>query len=180
MSPHPIGAKCIWFTGLSGAGKTTIATLLVDRLRLSGIHTYLVDADVVREGLNADLGFCSLDRIENVRRISYLAATLVDADVHAIVTSISPYAECRNKARAIFPTGGFVEVYVATPFSVCADRDTKGLYDRAKRGELTRLTGWDEPYEAPACPEIFIDTAELSARDAADKVFDFLDRNSIR
>lgn len=178
MNPHRVSAKCVWFTGLSGAGKTTIATLLVDQLRRSGLHTYLLDADVVREGLNADLGFCSLDRIENVRRISHLAATLVDADVCTVVTSISPYAECRNKARRIFPADGFVEVYVAAPFSVCANRDTKGLYGRAKRGELTRLTGWDEPYETPACPEIVINTTEFSACDAANQVFNFLCRHS--
>lgn len=173
------GARCVWLTGLSGAGKTTIAMALISLLEQKNMRAYLLDGDVIRQGLNADLGFTTTDRNENVRRVSYLATALVDAGVYAIVSSISPYAEARDRARSMFEPDDFIEVYVATPLDVCVERDTKGLYRKALRGELKNLTGWDDPYEAPVNPEVVIDTGEVSASYAAAKIFESLVPNTV-
>ncbi|MCF8211863.1 MAG: sulfate adenylyltransferase subunit CysN [Rhodoferax sp.] len=146
--------RCIWFTGLSGSGKSAIANLLEKRLSSEGRHTYLLDGDNVRHGLNRDLGFTEADRVENIRRVAEVARLMVDAGLIVLVSFISPFAAERAMARSLFAPGEFVEVFVDTPFDDCARRDVKGLYAKALRGELKNFTGLDSPYEAPANPDV--------------------------
>jgi bifunctional enzyme CysN/CysC len=150
-------AKVIWLTGLSGSGKSTIANALEKKLFSLGMHAYVLDGDNMRLGLNKDLGFTREDRAENVRRVSEVAHNLYDAGLIAIVALVSPYAEDRNQARALFPEGDFAEVWVKTPAEVCADRDPKGLYKKAAAGDLPNLTGVGQEYEAPAGAEMTLD-----------------------
>jgi bifunctional enzyme CysN/CysC len=150
--------KCIWFTGLSGSGKSTIADLLEKRLHADGKHTYLLDGDNVRHGLNRDLGFTEADRVENIRRIAEVAKLMVDAGLIVLVSFISPFRNERRMARDLFTAGEFVEVFVDTPLEECERRDVKGLYAKARRGELKNFTGIDSPYEAPESPEIHLRT----------------------
>ena len=147
-----------WFTGLSGSGKSTIANLLEKKLHASGRHTYILDGDNVRHGLNRDLGFTDADRVENIRRVAEVAKLMADAGLIVIVSFISPFRAEREMARALMETVEFVEVFVDTPFEECAKRDTKGLYARALKGELKNFTGVDSPYEAPENPEIHLNT----------------------
>jgi bifunctional enzyme CysN/CysC len=154
--------RCIWLTGLSGAGKSTLASLLEQRLFAQGRHTYVLDGDNVRHGLNRDLGFTPADRVENIRRVAEVARLMVDAGLVVIVSFISPYRAERDWARSRFEPGQFVEVFVDTPFDVCAARDPKGLYAKARRGELPNFTGIDSEYEAPLTPDLVLPTAELS------------------
>jgi bifunctional enzyme CysN/CysC len=160
----------LWFTGLSGAGKSTIANLLEKRLHAAGRHTYLLDGDNVRLGLNGDLGFSDADRAENLRRTAEVAKLMVDAGLIVIVSFISPFARERRMARELFEPGEFVEVFVDTPLAVAEMRDPKGLYRRARRGELKNFTGIDSAYERPLDPEITIDTCMSSAEAAAEMI----------
>ena len=152
----------LWFTGLSGSGKSTVARALEQRLVAAGRLAYVLDGDNLRHGLNASLGFSPADREENIRRVGEVAALFGDAGVIALVSFISPYARDRDLARAKVPAGRFLEVYVNTPLAVCEARDPKGLYRRARAGELPEFTGVSAPYEAPALPEVELPTAELS------------------
>jgi bifunctional enzyme CysN/CysC len=158
----------IWFTGLSGAGKSTIANLLEKRLHALGRHTYLLDGDNVRHGLNKDLGFTEADRVENIRRVSEVARLMADAGLIVLVSFISPFRAERRTARGLMGEGEFYEVFVDVPLEVAETRDPKGLYKKARRGELKNFTGVDSPYEVPESPETTIDTTRLSPEEAAE------------
>lgn len=160
----------IWLTGLSGAGKSTIANLLERRLHALGVHTYLLDGDNVRHGLNKDLGFTAADRVENIRRIGEVARLMVDAGLMVVTAFISPFRSERQLARDLVAEGEFIEVFVDTPLAEVEKRDPKGLYKKARRGELKNFTGIDSPYEAPEQPEIRIETLKHSAKEAADRI----------
>jgi len=162
--------RVIWFTGLSGSGKSTIANMVEKKLHAMGRHTYLLDGDNVRHGLNRDLGFTDEDRVENIRRVAEVAKLMADAGLIVLVSFISPFRAERALARSLMPEGDFVEVYVDTPLAVAEARDVKGLYAKARAGELKNFTGIDSPYEAPETPEIRIDTTALSAEAAAEHV----------
>lgn len=168
---------CLWFTGLSGSGKSTIANLLEKRLFSMGKHTYLLDGDNLRHGLNRDLGFTEADRVENIRRVAEVAKLMVDAGLIVIASFISPFRAERQMARQLFASNEFIEVYVATPLAECEKRDTKGLYAKARRGELKNFTGIDSAYEAPEQPEIVVDTCELSAEACVEKILAALQYN---
>lgn len=167
-------AKILWFTGLSAAGKSTIANLVDIRLHALGKHTYLLDGDNIRLGLNKDLGFTDADRVENIRRIAEVAGLMVDAGLITLVAFISPFRRERAMARKLVGVGEFVEIFIDTPIAVAEARDPKGLYKKARRGELKQFTGIDSPYEPPEDPEIRIDTTVLSAEVAADRIIEFL------
>ncbi|MBL8557919.1 MAG: sulfate adenylyltransferase subunit CysN [Hyphomonadaceae bacterium] len=169
--------RVIWFTGLSGAGKSTIANLVEERLHLEGGHTYLLDGDNVRHGLNRDLGFTEADRVENIRRVAEVARLMVDAGLVVLVSFISPFRAERQFARDLVGEGEFVEVFVDTPLEESERRDAKGLYKKARAGQLKNFTGIDSPYEAPVQPEIRLDTMQLSPTEAADAVLTWLLRN---
>jgi bifunctional enzyme CysN/CysC len=155
-------ARVLWLTGLSGSGKSTIANALEKRLFSLGMHAYVLDGDNIRLGLNKDLGFTREDRAENVRRVSEVAHNLYDAGLVVIVALVSPYAEDRDQAKALFPEGDFAEIWVKTPAEICAERDPKGLYKKAASGELPNLTGVGQEYEAPAGADLVLDgTLEL-------------------
>ena len=158
----------LWFTGLSGAGKSSIANLVEQKLHALGHHTYLLDGDNVRHGLNKDLGFTDADRVENIRRVGEVAKLMVDAGLIVLTAFISPFRAERRMARGLVEEGEFVEVFVDTPLEVAEQRDVKGLYKKARRGELKNFTGIDSPYEAPEEPEIRLDTTRLSLEAAAD------------
>jgi bifunctional enzyme CysN/CysC len=160
----------LWFTGLSGAGKSTIANLVEKKLAAQGRHTYLLDGDNVRHGLNKDLGFTEADRVENIRRIAEVSRLMVDAGLIVMTAFISPFRSERAMARGLLGQGEFIEVYVATPLAVAEERDVKGLYKKARRGEIANFTGISSPYEAPERAEIVVDTSKTSAEEAADKV----------
>jgi bifunctional enzyme CysN/CysC len=162
--------RCVWFTGLSGSGKSTVANLLEKRLHAAGRHTILLDGDNIRHGLNRDLGFSEADRVENLRRVSEVAKLMVDAGLIVLVSFISPYRSERRAARELFAPGEFVEVHVNTPMEECERRDVKGLYAKARRGELKNFTGIDSPYEAPENAEIVIDTSVDAPEDCALRV----------
>lgn len=166
--------RCIWFTGLSGSGKSTIANLLEKRLYERGLHTYLLDGDNLRHGLNRDLGFTEADRVENIRRVSEVARLMVDAGLIAIASFISPYAAERAAARALFAPDEFIEVFVDTPLSECEKRDVKGLYAKARRGELKNFTGIDSSYECPEQPELRLDTCRYPAEECVEQIVSFL------
>ncbi len=162
--------RVIWFTGLSGSGKSTIANMVEKKLHAMGRHTYLLDGDNVRHGLNRDLGFTDEDRVENIRRVAEVAKLMADAGLIVLVSFISPFRAERALARSLMPEGDFVEVFVDTPLAVAEARDVKGLYAKARAGELKNFTGIDSPYEAPETPEIRIDTTALSPEAAAEHV----------
>lgn len=151
---------CIWLTGLSGAGKSTIANALEVALTEQGKHTYLLDGDNVRHGLNKNLGMSDDDRAENIRRVSEVAKLMVDAGLIVVTAFISPFRADRDAARALFEEGEFVEIFVHAPLEECEKRDPKGLYKKARAGEIKEFTGIDSPYEAPEKPEMVINTAE--------------------
>ncbi|MBA4014019.1 MAG: adenylyl-sulfate kinase [Phenylobacterium sp.] len=167
--------RVVWLTGLSGSGKSTIANLVEKRLHADGRHTYLLDGDNVRHGLNKDLGFTDEDRVENIRRVAEVAKLMVDAGLIVLVSFISPFRAERRLARDLQAEGDFVEVYVNTPLAVAEGRDVKGLYKKARAGELKNFTGIDSPYEAPENAEIVIDTTAMSAADAAEKIVAWLE-----
>ena len=158
----------------SGSGKSTIANLLEQRMFAAGRHTYLLDGDNVRHGLNSDLGFTETDRVENIRRVSEVASLIVDAGLIVIVSFISPYRSERELARSRFAPGEFLEVFVDTPIEECERRDTKGLYAKAHRGELANFTGIDSQYEPPEAPEIRLDTVAHNAEECVDRILSIL------
>jgi bifunctional enzyme CysN/CysC len=167
--------RVIWLTGLSGAGKSTIANLVEKRLHALGRHTYLLDGDNVRHGLNRDLGFTEEDRVENIRRVAEVSKLMVDAGLIVLTAFISPFRSERRMAREILADGEFIEVYVQTPLAVAESRDVKGLYKKARAGELKNFTGVDSPYEEPEYPELIVDTTTLSAVDAAERIVEWLE-----
>jgi len=162
--------KCLWFTGLSGSGKSTLANLLEKRLHAQGRHTYVLDGDNVRHGLNRDLGFTEADRVENIRRVAEVARLMVDAGLIVLVAFISPFRAEREFARSLFAPGEFVEVFVDAPLQECERRDPKGLYAKARRGEIPAFTGVSSPYEAPLQPEFHLRTGEHSAEALAEQL----------
>lgn len=164
----------LWFTGLSGAGKSTLANGLEIALYRRGYHSYLLDGDNVRHGLNKDLGFSDEDRVENIRRIGEASKLFVDAGLIALSAFISPFRADRRLVRDLLPEGRFVEVYVSTPLSVCEDRDPKGLYKKARSGEIKYFTGIDSEYEEPQNPEITIDTSDGNLQAHVDQLVDYL------
>lgn len=164
----------LWFTGLSGSGKSTIANLVEKRLHALGRHTFLLDGDNVRHGLNKDLGFTEADRIENIRRVGEVARLMTDAGLIVITAFISPFRAERAMVRAMVPEGEFIEIFVDTPIEVAEARDVKGLYKKARAGKLANFTGIDSPYEAPEAPELHINTTAMSAEAAADAIVERL------
>jgi bifunctional enzyme CysN/CysC len=169
----------IWLTGLPGAGKSTIANLVERKLHGRGCHTYLLDGDNVRRGLNKDLGFTDADRVENIRRVAEVARLMLDAGLIVIVAFISPFAEEREMARRLVAEGEFFEVFVDAPLELAEQRDPKGLYKKARSGELANFTGIDSPYERPERPALRVDTAALSAEDAADSIIALLEEHRV-
>ncbi|MEO1303905.1 MAG: sulfate adenylyltransferase subunit CysN [Pseudomonadota bacterium] len=164
----------LWFTGLSGSGKSTIANALQQKLYAMGKHTFVLDGDNVRHGLNRDLGFTDADRVENIRRVSNVAKLMSDAGLITLVSFISPFRSERQMARNMMTDGEFVEIFVDTPLEVAEERDVKGLYKRARAGEIKNFTGLDSPYEAPENPELSINTVDKSAEEAADVIIDWM------
>ena len=160
----------LWMTGLSGSGKSTIANAVELQLEGMGFHTYLLDGDNIRHGLNKDLGFTEADRIENIRRIGEVSKLMTDAGLIVITAFISPFQSERNMVRELIDVGGFIEIFVNTPLQIAEKRDVKGLYAKARAGKLKNFTGIDSPYERPSKPEITIDTTELSVEEAADTI----------
>jgi bifunctional enzyme CysN/CysC len=174
---HP---RCLWITGLPGAGKSTLAHLLEAALHADGRHTYLLDGDNVRHGLSRDLGFSDADRDENIRRVAEVARLMVDAGLVVIVAFISPYRREREFARSLFAPGDFVEIFVDTPREECERRDPKGMYAKARRGEIANFTGVDAGYQAPEDPEIRIDTTGMTPHTSLDRILDTMERLSRR
>ncbi len=160
----------LWFTGLSGAGKSTIANLVEKRLHSMGKHTYILDGDNIRHGLNKDLGFTDADRVENIRRVAEVARLMVDAGLIVLVSFISPFRSERQMARELFEPGSFLEVFVSTPLEICEQRDPKGLYRRARSGLLKNFTGIDSSYEVPVVPEMVVDTSSIPAAESAELI----------
>ncbi|WP_280564671.1 sulfate adenylyltransferase subunit CysN [Chromohalobacter sp. 48-RD10] len=169
----------LWFTGLSGAGKSTIANLVEKKLHAAGQHTYLLDGDNVRHGLNRDLGFTDADRVENIRRVGETAKLMVDAGLIVLTAFISPFRSERQMARDLVTEGEFIEIFVDTPLDVAEDRDPKGLYKKARRGELKNFTGIDSAYEAPEAPDLHLKAAEMSTEEAADAIIEQLRERSL-
>ena len=169
---------CLWFTGLSGSGKSTIALEVEKLLFEKGYRSYVLDGDNVRHGLNRDLGFSPEDRTENIRRIGEVAKLFADAGLIVMTAFISPYRKDRDQVRAIMDEGKFCEVYIACDLEVCEQRDPKGLYKKARAGEIKEFTGISAPYEEPLKPELVVDTSrESDVRKNAEKVIRFLEEN---
>ena len=164
-----------WFTGLSGSGKSTLASAFEEALSKQGVHTYLLDGDNVRHGLNQDLGFSDADREENIRRIGEVAKLFVDAGVVTLSAFISPFRGDRDRVRALLAPGEFVEVYVKADLATCEARDPKGLYRKARAGEIPDFTGITSPYEEPATPEVVVDTTRSSLKECTSQVLRFWD-----
>jgi adenylyl-sulfate kinase len=162
--------KIIWFTGLSGSGKSTLANALEIELNKQGKLTFLLDGDVVRQGLNQDLGFSDKDRTENIRRIAHVAKLMMDAGLIVICAFISPFKVERRLARDLAGENRFIEIYLNTPISICEERDVKGLYQKARAGNLTNLSGLGSDYEIPINPEITIDTSKISIEEAIKEI----------
>ena len=158
---------CLWMTGLSGAGKSTLANALEQELNKKGKHTYILDGDNLRHGLNSDLGFSETDRNENVRRAAETAKLMIDAGLIAIVGLISPFKKERDWARSLFKDNQFKEIFISTSLEACEHRDTKGLYGKARRGEVKDFTGIDSLYESPDNPDIMIDTENKTVAECA-------------
>lgn len=171
-------AALLWFTGLSGSGKSTLANAVAHALHARGVHTYVLDGDNVRHGLNSDLTFAPADRVENIRRIGEVAKLFVDAGLVVITAFISPYREDRARARSIVGAL-FIEVHVDCDVAVCESRDPKGLYQKARAGEITDFTGISAPYEAPESPELRIDTAAMPLAECVENVVAYLESRGI-
>lgn len=169
----------VWLTGLSGAGKSSLANSVEARLFEAGFYTYLIDGDNLRHGLNADLGFGAVDRFENVRRAGEVARLMMDAGLIVLVALISPFRFEREQIRKRFQDGEFIEIYVNAPLSVCEARDTKGLYARARRGEVPQFTGIDSPYEPPLTPDIEVRTDLLTIEEATRQILDTIGQRKL-
>lgn len=180
VAPHERAAlmgqqpRLLWFTGLSGAGKTTIATRLDRRLHQLGRHTFLLDGDAMRQGLSNDLGFSDDDRVENIRRAGEVARLMVDSGLIVLAAFISPFRADRRLVRSLFPAEQFAEIFVDAPLAVAEARDPKGLYRRARAGEIPRFTGIDSPYEPPESAELRIDTTAMSPDQAVEEILNSL------
>lgn len=164
----------LWFTGLSGSGKSTVAREVEKKLFVAGHHAYVLDGDNIRFGLNKNLGFSPEDRTENIRRIGEVAKLFADAGVITLTAFISPYREDRDLARALLKEGEFIEIYVQCPVEECEKRDVKGLYKKARAGEIKEFTGVSAPYEEPAAPELVLDTAAAALEESAAEVISYL------
>jgi adenylylsulfate kinase len=175
LNGHP--SYVLWFTGLSGAGKSTLAQALELKLHRAGVRTYILDGDVLRTGLNADLGFSPEDRRENIRRVGYAAKLLADAGVVVVVALISPFREDRDLVRKLFLPGDFIEVFVDCPIEVCEERDPKGLYQKALAGLIPEFTGISSPYEPPDHPEIHIRTDRQSLDEGIAQITGYLEEH---
>ena len=169
----------LWFTGLSGAGKSTVANAVEQKLFELGHHTYLLDGDNVRHGLNKDLGFSDADRVENIRRIGEMAKLFADAGLIVMSAFISPFRSDRQMVRDLVEEKEFVEVYISTPLSTCEKRDPKGLYKKARSGQIKNFTGIDSDYEVPHHPEVTLNTAELNVNECVDIVISYLKQNEL-
>ena len=170
--------RCLWFTGLSGSGKSTIANLVEQQLHAMGRHTFLLDGDNVRHGLNRDLGFTAEDRVENIRRVAEVARLMTDAGLIVLVSFISPFRSERRMARELLGEEQFLEIFVDTPLEVCEERDVKGLYAKARAGQLKNFTGIDSPYEAPRKPELHLDGAGDPPEKLARQIIDYLEHDA--
>ncbi|GAX88077.1 adenylylsulfate kinase [Lebetimonas natsushimae] len=189
IHPHKVSRKkrekiknqrgCVlWFTGLSGSGKSTIANEVENQLNKLGFHTYLLDGDNIRHGLNKDLGFSEKDRSENIRRIAELSKLFVDAGIITLTAFISPFIKDRQKAKEIIGERDFIEIFIDTPFAECVKRDPKGLYKKAMRGEIKNFTGINSPYEKPVNPTIHIKTLEENIEESVKKIINYLKINN--
>ncbi len=164
----------LWFTGLSGSGKSTVANALEQALVARGMHTYLLDGDNVRHGLCADLGFSEADRTENLRRVGAVAGLMVDAGLLVLSAFISPYRSQRELVKSLVPAGKFLEIHIATPLAMCEQRDVKGLYKKARAGEISQFTGISDPYEAPLAADLVLNTAESSLEQSVEQLLALL------
>ena len=171
--------RVLWLTGLSGSGKSTLANLLEKKLHEKGKHTYLLDGDNVRHGLCGDLGFSDKDRVENIRRISEVAKLFVDSGMVVLTAFISPFQADRDFCRNLLAEGEFIEVYVDTPLEVCEQRDPKGLYKKARSGEIKHFTGIDSTYEAPQSPEVHLQYQDEPAEQTAERLFNLLEEKGL-
>lgn len=171
---HGHKSVIVWFTGLSGSGKSTLAHAVEDYLHKQGISTFVLDGDNVRHGLCSDLSFSDSDRIENIRRIGELAKLIIESGVITLTAFISPFKSDRNSARNLVPHGDFLEIYCQCPIETCEQRDVKGLYKKARAGEIPFFTGIDSPYEAPEQPELVVNTHEQSLDDSVQRVVELL------
>ncbi|RDV25274.1 adenylyl-sulfate kinase [Alteromonas aestuariivivens] len=171
--------RVLWLTGLSGSGKSTTANLLEKKLQAQGKHTYLLDGDNVRHGLCGDLGFSDADRVENIRRISEVAKLFVDSGIIVLTAFISPFQADRNFCRNLLEDGEFIEVFIDTPLEVCEQRDPKGLYKKARSGEIKHFTGIDSAYEAPENPEVHLQYQEESAEQTAERLYNLLSEKGL-
>lgn len=169
----------LWFTGLSGSGKSTIANALDVALHRRGHHTFLLDGDNIRHGLNRDLGFSEQDRVENIRRIGEVSKLFADAGLMVLSAFISPFASDRVMVRNLFPAGEFVEIYMNAPLEICEHRDPKGLYQKARAGQISDFTGIDSPYEVPQQPEVLLDTSKLSVDDCVEQLLAYLETRQL-
>ena len=176
---HKHKSVVLWFTGLSGSGKSTLAHAIEERLYKNGISTYVLDGDNVRHGLCSDLSFTDSDRVENIRRIGELAKLLTDAGIITLTAFISPFKIDRDEARKRMPHGDFLEIYCQCPIEICEQRDVKGLYKKARAGEIPFFTGIDSPYEVPVGPELVINTNDVSLEDSVQEVLNLLMRHGV-
>ena len=177
MNGH--GSVILWFTGLSGAGKSSLSHAVEEELHSMGCHTFVLDGDNVRHGLCADLGFSAEDREENIRRVGELSKLFIEAGVIVLTAFISPFRSDRERVRSLVPHGDFLEIYCDSPLDVCESRDVKGLYKRARAGEIKDFTGISSPYEAPVDPELAVETGALSIEDSDAKVMELLRERGI-
>ncbi len=167
---HQHKSAVLWFTGLSGSGKSTLAHAVEEKLHSMGVSTFVLDGDNVRHGLCSDLGFSDQDRVENIRRVAEVAKLFSEAGVVTLTAFISPFREDRNAARKLMPHGDFLEIYCQCPLEICEQRDVKGLYKKARAGEIPFFTGIDSPYEAPEKPELAVETGAMPLADCVEKV----------
>ena len=167
---HQHKSAVLWFTGLSGSGKSTLAHAVEEKLHSMGVSTFVLDGDNVRHGLCSDLGFSDQDRVENIRRVAEVAKLFSEAGVVTLTAFISPFREDRNAARKLMPHGDFLEIYCQCPLEICEQRDVKGLYKKARAGEIPFFTGIDSPYEAPEKPELAVETGAMPLAECVEKV----------